>query len=124
MITLLGSRRSFCDGITRRETLKAGALSLLGGLFGTPSLAGTESNLPADMGAGKAKSVIVLYLMGGAPTQDMFDLKPGAPVEVRGEFNPIDSSVPGVQVCELLPECGRWMEKAALLRTVNHRGDC
>ena len=76
MITMLGRPRRLCDGLTRRETLKAGALSLLGGAFNLPSLLAAEENRAADARPGKAKSVILLYLLGGAPTQDMFDLKP------------------------------------------------
>jgi hypothetical protein len=125
MITLLGSPRRCCDGLTRRETLRAGALSLLGGAFTLPNLLRAEEAARAR-GArpGKARSVILLYLLGGAPTQDMFDLKPAAPAEVRGEFKPIASSVPGLQVCEHLPRMARWMHKAALVRSLNHRAGC
>ncbi|MBI3862131.1 MAG: DUF1501 domain-containing protein, partial [Planctomycetia bacterium] len=84
MITMLGSRRRLCDGLTRRETLKAGALSLLGGVFNLPSLMALENS--GRVAPAKAKSVILLYLLGGAPTQDMFDLKPNAPEKIRGEF--------------------------------------
>src|SRR5438132_281994 len=111
MITLLGSKRRLCDGLTRRETLKAGALSLLGGAFNLPSLFGIEEHRGAHSRPGKAKSVILLYLLGGAPTQDMFDLKPAAPDKIRGEFKPIGSNVPGMQVCELLPRMARWMHR-------------
>ena len=83
MITMLGSRRRLCDGMTRRETLKAGALSLLGGVFNLPSLLALEER--GQVRPAKAKSVILLYLLGGAPTQDMYDLKPGAPEKIRGE---------------------------------------
>src|SRR5881394_2578990 len=100
MLRMLGNPRRFCDGVTRREALTAGALSVLGGAFNLPSLLALESRRAADARPGKAKSVIVLYLHGGAATQDMFDLKPDAPVEVRGEFKPIATSAPGVQVCE------------------------
>src|ERR1700750_844509 len=96
MITLLGGRRRLCDGLTRRETLKAGALSLLGGAFGWPGLPAAEADRRSR--PGKAKSVILLYLLGGAPTQDMFDLKPGAPEKIRGEFMPIDTNVPGIKI--------------------------
>src|SRR5579872_3252934 len=121
MMTLLGSPRLCCDGLSRRETLKAGTLSLLGGMFGQPALATT----PADGArSGPAKSVIVLYLMGGAPTQDMFDMKPEAPAEIRGDFRPIDTSAPGIQICELLPQSARWLHKSALVRTVHHKGGC
>src|SRR5437773_967158 len=124
MITLLGSKRRLCDGLTRRETLKAGALSLLGGAFNLPSLFGIEEHRGAHARAGKAKSVILLYLLGGAPTQDMFDLKPSAPEKIRGEFKPIASSVTGIQICEHMRRTARWMHKAALVRSVNHKAGC
>src|SRR5829696_6612978 len=124
MITLLGSPRRCCDGLTRRETLKAGALSLLGGAFNLPSLLRAEQRRGAHVRPGKARSVILLYLLGGAPTQDMFDLKPAAPEKIRGEFKPIATSVTGVQVCEHLPRTARWMHKVALVRSVNHKAGC
>src|SRR5437867_9765480 len=124
MLTMLGSRRRLCDGLTRRETLKAGALSLLGGAFNLPSLLWAEEKRAAHVRPGKARSVILLYLLGGAPTQDMFDLKPGAPEKIRGEFKPIATNVPGIQICELLPRMAKWMHKAALVRSVNHKAGC
>jgi Protein of unknown function (DUF1501) len=124
MITLLGSKRRLCDGMTRRETLKAGALSLLGGAFNLPSLLWAEENRGAHSRPGKAKSVILLYLLGGAPTQDMFDMKPNAPEKIRGEFKPIASNVPGIQICEHLPLLSRWMHKSAIVRSVNHKAGC
>ena len=123
MITLLGSPKRCCDGITRRQTLQAGALSLLGGGFTLDNLLAAEQRRP-DRRPGKAKSVILLYLMGGAATQDMWDLKPDAPTGIRSEFRPIASSAPGVQICEHLPKMARWMHRAALVRSVNHRGGC
>jgi hypothetical protein len=122
MITMLGRPRRLCDGLTRRETLKAGALSVLGGAFNLPALLAAESQRGAK--PGKAKSVILLYLLGGAPTQDMFDLKPDAPENIRGEFKPIASNVPGIDIGELLPLSSRWMHKTALVRTVNHKAGC
>jgi hypothetical protein len=124
MITMLGSKRRLCDGLTRRETLKAGALSLLGGAFDLPSLLAVEESRGAARRPGKAKSVILLYLLGGAPTQDMFDLKPGAPDKIRGEFKPIATNVSGIQICEHLPRLARWIHKTALVRTVNHKAGC
>jgi hypothetical protein len=124
MITMLGSERRLCDGLTRRETLKAGALSLLGGAFNLPSLLWAEEHRKEFVRPGKAKSVILLYLLGGAATQDMFDLKPGAPDRIRGEFKPIASNVPGIQLCELLPRMARWMHKGALVRSLNHKAGC
>src|SRR5438270_6246022 len=99
MITLLGSKRRLCDGLTRRETLKAGALSLLGGAFNLPSLLAAEEKRGAHARPGKAKSVILMYLLGGAPTQDMYDLKPNAPDKIRGEFKPIATNVSGIHIC-------------------------
>jgi hypothetical protein len=121
MLTMLGSRRRCCDGITRRETLRAGALSALGGL-GLPQL--LQAKADGHTVSGQAKSVIVLYLLGGAPTQDMYDLKPEAPKEVGGEFRPIPTSADGVQICELLPMSARWMHKTAIVRSVNHKAGC
>ena len=133
MIRMLGSSCRTRDGLTRRETLRAGGLSMLGGMFGLPqqiaAAAGTnaaETNA-AENGRkrpGKAKSVIMLYLLGGAPTQDMFDMKPDAPDGLGGEFNPIASNVPGMDVCELLPKHAKWMNQSAIVRTVNHKAGC
>ncbi len=121
MLTMLGSPRRCCDGLTRRETLKVGALSLLGGFFNLPDLLALEQRQKT---VGKAKSVILLYLLGGAATQDMFDLKPDAPSGIRTEFKPIDTSVPGIRVCEHLPRLAKWMHRAALVRSVNHKAGC
>lgn len=121
MLTMLGSPRRCCDGITRRETLKAGALTALGG-FGLPQLFGAEEAglaLP-----GKAKNVILLYLLGGAATQDMWDMKPEGPTEVRGEFKPIPTNVSGMQICEHLPLTSKWMHRVAVVRSVNHKAGC
>src|SRR5713226_7234891 len=123
MITLLGSPRLCCDGLTRRETLRAGGLALLGGAFNLPSLMAMEQARPAPALA-KAKSVILVYLQGGPPTQDMFDLKPDAPEGIRSEFKPIATSAPGVEVCELLPLTAQLMHTTAVVRSVYHNGGC
>jgi hypothetical protein len=122
MLVMLGSKRRCCDGITRRESLRVGALSLLGGAFNLPSVPALAKSAGSHVRAGKARSVIVLYLYGGAPWQDMLDMKPDAPAEIRGEFKPAPSNVPGITVCELLPRLGRWMHRAAIVRSVQHRG--
>src|SRR5262245_1723668 len=98
MVTLLGTPRRCCDGLTRRETLKAGALSLLGSGFTLPNLLRAEQGRTKSKRKGRAKSVICLYLLGGAGSQDMWDLKPDAPAEIRGEFKPVDTNVPGIQI--------------------------
>ncbi len=123
-ITVLGNARRACSGPTRRETLKVGALSLLGGLFNSRSLLALEGSQSSYLFPAKAKSVILLYLQGGPPTQDMFDMKPHAPDGVGGEFKPIASSVPGIDVCELLPLTARTMHHSAVVRSVYHNGGC
>jgi Protein of unknown function (DUF1501) len=123
MLTMLGSKRRFCDGVTRRETLQAGALGVLGG-FGLPHLLAAEESRSALHRPGRAKSVILLYLLGGAATQDMVDLKPNAPTGVKSEFRPISTRVPGIQVCEHLPRMSRWMHKVAVVRSLNHKAGC
>ena len=67
---------------------------------------------------------MLIYLQGGPPTQDMFDLKPHAPAGIKSEFKPIATSAPGVEVCELLPLTARWMHKTAVVRSVYHNGGC
>lgn len=124
MITLLGNARRACSGPTRREVLKAGALSLLGGAFHAPALQALESSQSRFLHPPRAKSVVLLYLQGGAPTQDMFDLKPHAPDGVGGEFKPITTTAPGVEVGELLPQTARWMHRSAIVRSVYHNGGC
>jgi hypothetical protein len=125
MLTMLGSPRRCCDGLTRRETLKAGALSLLGGFFTLPDLLRAEQlGRGRRDRPGKARSVILLYLLGGAATQDMFDLKPNAPQGIRSDFKPIATNVPGIQVCEHLPRMAKWMHRAAVIRSLNHKAGC
>ncbi|MGE0378099.1 MAG: DUF1501 domain-containing protein [Planctomycetaceae bacterium] len=123
-ITMLGGARGAWSGPTRRETLKAGGLSLLGGLFQTPARGAVESSPDRFLRPARVKSVVLLYLQGGPPTQDMFDMKPDAPNGVGGEFRPIATTAAGIEVCELLPLTARWMHKSAVIRSVYHNGGC
>ncbi len=117
MLTLLGSPRRCCDGLSRRELMRVGALSLFGGLLQPlPAPAITRNSRTS----GKARSVILLDLFGGPSHLDTFDPKPAAPPEVRGEFSAIATSLPGVQVCEHLPRLARWLHRTCLIRTVSH----
>jgi hypothetical protein len=97
--------------------MRVGALSLFGGVT-LPRL--LEAAGGASRPAGRARAVILLNLFGGPPHIDMFDMKPDAPVEVRGEFKPIGTSVPGLQICEHLPRVAAMMHRASLVRTVSH----
>jgi hypothetical protein len=118
MLTVLGQSAELCDGVTRRELMRVGGLSLFTG-GNLPRLLQASDRATTGHPA-RAKSVILFNLMGGPSQMDMFDLKPNAPVEVRGEFQPIESSLPGLQVCEHLPNTARLMHRACLIRTVTH----
>ncbi len=111
MFTLLGRPQRYCDGISRRSFLRVGSLAL-GGLS-LPHL------LRAEQKTGKSqRSVIMVYLTGGLAHQDTFDLKPNAPAEVRGEFKPIATNVPGIQISEHLPRLAACADKYALVRSI------
>jgi hypothetical protein len=106
-------RSGFCDGISRRNFLRIGALGL-GGLA-LPQLLRAE----AAQGIRKShKAVIMIFLPGGPAHQDLFDLKPDAPEEIRGEFKPINTNVDGIQICELLPKLAQRMDKVSLIRSM------
>jgi hypothetical protein len=113
MLDLLGSRSRFCDGLSRRSFLRIGGLSL-GGLT-LPDLLRAEQQSGTG---GRPKSVIMVFLSGGPPHQDMFDLKMDAPVEIRGEFRPIPTCVPGIQICEHLPRLAGMMDRLVPIRTL------
>ncbi len=112
MLTLWGSRQRFCDGISRRTFLQVGAFGA--GL----TLAGMLRARAATGGSSSGKSAIMIYLPGGPSHIDMYDLKPNAPAEFRGEFKPIATNVPGIQVCELMPRQARMMDRMAVLRSI------
>lgn len=124
MITLPGQSTRSCEGVTRREWLRAGGLTTLG--LSLPELirgrsASTAEAAPAGMpGFGKAKSCIVLFLFGAPAHQDLWDLKPHAPAQVRGEFQPIPSSVPDLFLGEHIPRLAQRADRLALIRSVTH----
>src|SRR5947207_15015936 len=113
---------AFDPAVRRREFLRAGALSLFG--LGLPQwVQATEGLRPPH--AKRAKACIVLFMWGGPAQQDTWDLKPDAPDAYRGEFKPISTNVPGIQICEHLPLLARRTDKLALVRSmtpadVNH----
>ena len=109
--------RAYCDGFSRRNFLHAGALSFLG-LGLSDYLRWTHSAAAAE--PSNEKSAIFIFLSGGPTHLDTFDLKPEAPAEFRGEFRPVATNVPGMEICELLPQLARQADKFALLRSVAH----
>ena len=113
MLTIYGNRSQFCDGVSRRNFMKIGALGLAG--LSLPQILRTEA--AAGM-RNPHKAVIMVYLPGGPSHQDMFDLKPDAPTDIRGEFNPIKTNVNGIQICEHMPQLARMMDKAAIIRSL------
>ena len=118
MLRIVGNRATACDGTTRREVLRAGGLSLFGTMT-LPRLLQAAAEEPGRATA-RARSIILLNLFGGPSHLDMFDMKPEAPLEVRGEFRPIATSLPGLQICEHMPRIAQWMHKATLIRSVSH----
>ena len=113
MLTILGKEYKHCDGVTRRHFLTAGALGIggltLADLLRAEAQAGIRSS---------HKAVINIHLDGGPPQMDMIDLKPEAPAEIRGEFSPIATSVPGFQISELLPKIAGIADRFAFIRSL------
>ena len=113
MLTIFGPKQRFCDGISRRNFLKIGALGV-GGLS-LPQLLHAESLSGIRR---SHKAIIMVFLPGGPSHQDIFDLKTDAPSEVRGEFKPIRTAVPGINICEHLPLLAGMMDKTAIIRSM------
>ncbi|HEX7448982.1 MAG TPA: DUF1501 domain-containing protein, partial [Pirellulales bacterium] len=115
MLQIHGKGGRLCDGITRREILRAGSLGLMG--LGLPELMRARAAASAG-GPPKARSCIVLFLMGGPPQHSTWDPKPDAPPEVRGEFKHIATNVPGIDVGELMPLTARVADRVCVLRAM------
>ena len=122
MLTIRGPRKQARPGVSRRDVLKVGALGL-GGLA-LPELLRLQA-AAAEGTKGRGKSVILIWLRGGASHIDSWDMKPNAPPEIRGEFRPISTNVPGIQICEHLPRQAAMMDKLAIVRGIrsNDLGD-
>jgi hypothetical protein len=114
MLTILGNKSygRFCDGMPRRDFMTIGGM-LLGGLA-MPTMLQAEAQ--RDRGH---KAIINIFLPGGPPHLDMWDLKPDAPAEIRGEFKPIKTSVSGIEICELFPRMAAMMDKFAIIRSLS-----
>jgi hypothetical protein len=121
MLTLRTQAPRLCDGSSRRDFLRVGALAGLG-LSMPGLLSATESRVVHKPSGsfGKAKRCVLLFLMGGPPQHDTWDLKPQAPAEIRGELKPIPTNVSGIEISELFPKLARHADKYTLVRSVTH----
>src|SRR5947209_13987433 len=121
MLRVLGSARRFCDGLTRRDLLHAGALAPFGLTLADWSRArANPPATPAAAGFGSAKRCLLLYLWGSPSQLDTFDPKPDAPAEVRGELGSIPTALPGVRVGQVLPRTARVLDRVTVLRSLTH----
>lgn len=130
MFTIYGKSpaRGFCDGLGRRDFLTVGGM-MLGGLSLPQMLRAEALNTSGTSGEAKPptklgrshKAIINVFLPGGPPHLDMWDLKPDAPSEIRGEFSPIQTNVPGMEICELFPRLAKMADKFAIIRSL---ADC
>jgi hypothetical protein len=111
MFTLWGAKQRYCDGITRRNFLKIGA-------FGAGLTLAEMLRARAQAGMSSNKAAIMIYLPGGPSHMDMYDLKPEAAAEFRGEFKPINTNVPGIQICEHFPLQAQMFDKLAVIRSI------
>ncbi len=118
MIRVLGSKKIFCDGVTRRDLLHLGALAPLGLSIAHPALATTPDTV--QNGFGKAKRCIFLYLWGSPSQLDTFDPKPDAPEEIRGPLGSIPSALPGFRVGAIFPRIARMLDRVTVLRSLTH----
>ncbi len=124
MLRILGSPKKLCSGWTRREMLWAGGLGLFHlGLSDFLRLRDLQAAAPArtqPKSFGRAKACILLHLYGAPSQLELCDMKPDAPVEIRGELKPIRSRLPGVDVCELLPSLAQVMDRVTVVRSMSH----
>ena len=132
MLRMLSSPRRLCNGLTRRELLEVGGTGLLG--LSLPHLLQADAARAAEAatnvrsapliampdGFGQAKRCIILFLYGSPSQMETVDMKPEAPLEIRGTMRPIPSVVPGLDVCEHLPNMARMMDRVTVLRSIHH----
>lgn len=122
MFSIHGESARLCDNVSRRELLRVGGLSALG--LSLPQLLQARDQLPpgvppTDKSFGKAKNLVFLYLLGGPSQYETLDPKPNAPLEIRGPFKPIQTTVPGTQFCELLPRTAQLAHKLSVVRSIS-----
>src|SRR6478672_4515588 len=125
MLRILGSPKNLCGGMTRRDWLRIGGLGLAG--LTLPEVLKLQELSAASDGTrsvpgsfGRAKSIILIHLYGSPSQLEWVDCKPDAPVEIRGEFGVIPSSLPGCNVCELFPKMAKVMDRTTVIRSLTH----
>jgi hypothetical protein len=120
MLRILGSPKKLCSGLTRRDWIRVGTLGLAG--LSLPQLTALQQASAADGSSsfGKAKGVILIHLYGSPSQIEWVDPKPDAPLEIRGELKSIKSSLPGCDVCELMPNFAKVVDRCTVLRSMNH----
>ncbi|MBX3438218.1 MAG: DUF1501 domain-containing protein, partial [Planctomycetaceae bacterium] len=118
MLRVLGSTKRLCTGLRRREFLHASGLGAAAAMSGAAVRASQDSSVLPSFG--RAKRCIILFLYGSPSQLETFDMKPEAPVEIRGTMQPIASSLPGLDVCEHLPLMSRIMDRTTVVRSVTH----
>lgn len=122
MLRILGNPKTLCDGLTRRDLLHVGGLGAFG--FGLGDFLSAQSTQAAGVTNttkfGRAKSCILIYKYGSPAQHETFDPKPEAPVEVQGEMRPIETAVPGIEICEHLPKIAQIADKLTVVRSLTH----
>src|SRR3954470_11214788 len=123
MLSIPGGFGRTCDGVSRREFLRVGGAGLLGlslaDIFRLQAASVTDTPAVKN-GWGQAKSVIMIFLQGGPSHIDFWDPKPDAPSNIRGEFKPIKTNVPGIHLSEVMPLLAKQMDKATLIRSLSY----
>lgn len=122
MLRLLGSRKTLCNGLSRRDLLQVGGLGLFGlGLSNFLELAEAQASAHAALPHfGRAKSCILIYLFGSPAAHETWDPKPNAPAEIQGELKAVSTSLPGVVIGEGLPKTAKVLDRLTVVRTLNH----
>ena len=118
MLTIYGAKQRFCDSADRRSFLKIGALGMGGLTLAQILQAEAQASNVKQGDPNSRKAVIQIFLAGGISHQDFVDLKPEATDNIRGEFSPIPTNVPGIEICELLPKLARMMDQFAVIRSI------
>src|SRR5947209_3102713 len=112
MLTFRGSKQRMCDGLTRRDFLRAGTLGVGGLSLANLLQLKAQGAVRSDS---THKAIIMVFLGGGPSHMDMYDLKPDAPDNYRGELKPIQTNVPGMDICELFPLQAKIADKIAII---------